>query len=152
MRTHIKNLFTCLGGASRAAWVLRGLAAGLGLMLAGQVTAQTFTTLYSFTGGSDGGEPSAALILSGNTLYGTAGTLFALNTDGTDANRVCHWVVRATANQGASWVTVDDFEYVSGPSSIPHCFGLDAVGDVYVGGFGRDSANVPHWLVRKATP
>jgi hypothetical protein len=79
------------------------------------------------------------------------GNVYAVG-GGTDANRVCHWVVRATANQGASWVTVDDFEDVSGKSSIPHCFGLDAVGDVYVGGFGRDSANVPHWLLRKATP
>ena len=30
------------------------LLAGLSLMLAGRVTAQTFTTLYSFTGGSGG--------------------------------------------------------------------------------------------------
>ncbi len=50
-----------------------------------------FTTLYNFTGGSDGNSPSAALILSGNTLYGTAvaggssgdGTVFAVNIDGT---------------------------------------------------------------------
>jgi len=50
-----------------------------------------FTTLYAFTGGSDGGWPQAGLILSGNTLYGTtleggnsdAGTVFAVNTDGT---------------------------------------------------------------------
>ena len=50
-----------------------------------------FTVLYSFTGGSDGGGPSAGLILSGDTLYGTAGgggssrsgTVFKVNTDGT---------------------------------------------------------------------
>ena len=75
------------------------LIAGLGLMLAGRVTAQTFTTLHSFTKlsgsspytNSDGATPYAGLILSGNTLYGTAfyggssgrGTVFAVNTDGT---------------------------------------------------------------------
>jgi hypothetical protein len=48
------------------------LIAGLGLMLAGRVTAQTFTTLHNFTGSSDGRNPHAGLILSGNTLYGTA--------------------------------------------------------------------------------
>jgi uncharacterized repeat protein (TIGR03803 family) len=32
-----------------------------------------FTTVYSFAGGSDGANPRAGLILSGNTLYGTAG-------------------------------------------------------------------------------
>jgi uncharacterized repeat protein (TIGR03803 family) len=31
-----------------------------------------FTNLYSFTGGNDGATPLAGLILSGNTLYGTA--------------------------------------------------------------------------------
>ena len=51
-----------------------------------------FTTLYSFTDVSDGARPTAGLVLSGNTLYGTAvlggsgnyGTVFAVNTDGTD--------------------------------------------------------------------
>ena len=55
------------------------------------VVPEMFTTLYSFTGGNDGAQPSAGLILSGNTLYGTAvyggalgnGTVFAVNTDGT---------------------------------------------------------------------
>ena len=62
----------------------------LGLMLAGRVSAQTFTILHSFTGGKDGTSPPGGLILSGNTLYGTAsaggsagnGSVFAVNTDG----------------------------------------------------------------------
>ena len=74
-------------------WVLP---AGLGLMLTGRATAQVFTTLYSFTApnnltNSDGDYPQPGLVLSGNTLYGTAvnggsagnGTVFAINTDGT---------------------------------------------------------------------
>jgi len=51
--------------------LLPALTVALGLILTGQGTAQTFTNLYSFTGGSDGGVPYAGLILSGNTLYGT---------------------------------------------------------------------------------
>ncbi len=56
------------------------------------LTAQTFTTLHSFTGPpSDGANPQAGLVVSGNTLYGTCdyggsagnGTGFALNTNGT---------------------------------------------------------------------
>ena len=51
-----------------------------------------FTNLYNFTNGLDGGEPAAGLVLAGSTLYGTAlptdgstgGTLFKLNTDGTE--------------------------------------------------------------------
>ena len=48
-----------------------------------------FTNLYSFTGGNDGGNPAAGLLLSGSTLYGTAvvggsgsGTVFRLDTNG----------------------------------------------------------------------
>jgi uncharacterized repeat protein (TIGR03803 family) len=50
-----------------------------------------FTNLHSFASSSDGANPYAGLILSGSTLYGTAeqggshsaGTVFAINTDGT---------------------------------------------------------------------
>ena len=63
------------------------LIAGLGLILAGRVTAQNFTNLHNFTGGTDGSTPLAGLIVSGNTLYGTAhdgggsgnGTVFSLS-------------------------------------------------------------------------
>ena len=49
-----------------------------------------FEVLHSFTGGDNGRNPYAGLILSGNTLYGTtfyggnsdAGMLFAVNADG----------------------------------------------------------------------
>src|ERR1044071_3284497 len=51
----------------------------------------SFTILHTFTEFPDGGLPQAGLILSGDTLYGTAadggsfgsGTVFRVNTDGT---------------------------------------------------------------------
>src|SRR5215470_7656388 len=81
------------------------LMAVLNFSPADRLTAQTFTTLHSFTAGapyyigdeivvdlanSDGINPNS-LILSSNTLYGTAGrgggyasgAIFAMNTDGT---------------------------------------------------------------------
>src|SRR5436190_4537948 len=85
----------------RNLFLLPALIAGFGLISAGQVTSQTFTTLHSFKAGgyvssgnytnSDGAKPIAGLILSGNTVYGTAqqggssgqGTVFAVKTDGT---------------------------------------------------------------------
>ena len=60
MNILLKNLFLSLA-----------LTAGLGLMMAGRATAQTFTNLHNFTG-SDGADPLSGVILSGNTLYGTA--------------------------------------------------------------------------------
>jgi hypothetical protein len=61
MKTHIKDLS-----------LLSVLITGLGLPLPNRVTAQTFTTLYSFASGSDGAFPNAGLILWGNAIYGTA--------------------------------------------------------------------------------
>ena len=82
-----------------------GGSSGDGTVFAVKTNGTGFTTLYNFSAAtgpdpgtysasgpnSDGAGPVASLILSGNTLYGTAtaggssgdGTLFALNTDGT---------------------------------------------------------------------
>jgi uncharacterized repeat protein (TIGR03803 family) len=64
----------------------------LSYLLITQAQAQTFTTLHSFTGGSDGCCPNAPLMLASNTVFGTTsaggtnygGTLFKLSTDGHD--------------------------------------------------------------------
>jgi len=79
------NIFQNLASRLRAGFFLAAL------MLADRGLAQTFTTLYSFSNGIDGGQPHAGLVLSGGTLYGTAtqggtngnGTVFAINTNGT---------------------------------------------------------------------
>lgn len=67
------------------------LRVGLSMILINKMAAQTFTTLYSFTGGYDGAASGAGLVLSGKTLYGTArdrssgsGTVFSIGTDGAD--------------------------------------------------------------------
>ena len=68
-----------------------GGSSGEGTLFAVNVDGTGFTNLYSFTGGSDGANPSCDLILSGNMLYGTAvnggssgkGTVFKVNTNGT---------------------------------------------------------------------
>src|SRR6266404_4506618 len=75
MKTRIKNLF-----------LAPALIAGLSLIPAGRVTAWTVIAINS-----EGANPNAGLVLSNNTLYGTAadggssghGTVFAVNTDGT---------------------------------------------------------------------
>src|SRR5215831_1583234 len=58
-------------------------------MMINQLAAQTFTTLYSLVGGTNGTTPGS-LVVSGNKLYGVAdggasggGMIFSLNTDGT---------------------------------------------------------------------
>jgi uncharacterized repeat protein (TIGR03803 family) len=77
-----------------------GGSSGNGTVFAVNTNGTGFTNLHSFTGppyagppitNTDGASPQAGLILSGNTLYGTAsqggslgnGTVFAVNTNGT---------------------------------------------------------------------
>lgn len=69
-------------------FLLSFLAGWLGLLMSGEVRAQTLTTLHDFSMG-DGVTP-ASVILSGNTLYATGGggisnngTLFKVKSDGT---------------------------------------------------------------------
>src|SRR6266566_535349 len=77
MNTSIENLF-----------LPPALITSLGLMLAGQASAQTLTPLHSFSGNDGAGLNG--LILSGNTLYGATagsttfgqGTVFAVRADG----------------------------------------------------------------------
>jgi uncharacterized repeat protein (TIGR03803 family) len=70
---------------------------GVGMIFRINIDGTGFTNLYSFSAlvgldtNSDGAYPTAALLVSSNTLYGTAsqggawglGTLFRINTDGT---------------------------------------------------------------------
>ena len=61
----------------RNPFLLRTLAAGLGLMRAGPATAQAFTNLHGFTAlvsstNSDGANPHDGLLLPGSTLHGAA--------------------------------------------------------------------------------
>ncbi len=64
---------------------------GSGSLFAINTDGTGFTNLHVFAGANDGANPSDSLLLSGNILYGTAysgggsdaGTVFAINTDGT---------------------------------------------------------------------
>ena len=83
----------------------------LGFTLTSQAMAQTFTILHSFTNSPDGSFPDAGLIVSGNTLYGTAdtggsggrGTVFRLNTDGSGFTNLYSFTafVSSTNSDGA---------------------------------------------------
>jgi uncharacterized repeat protein (TIGR03803 family) len=89
---------------------LYGTANGGGIFQYGTVfsvdtTGIGFTVLHTFTGGSDGSFPRGGLVLSGNTLYGTAinggangsGTVFSVDTTGTGFT-VLHTFTRLNCN------------------------------------------------------
>ncbi len=96
-------------------FLLPALITGLTLIPAGRVTAQTFTTLHFFAGYRDGASPYAGLLLSGNTLYGTArddfvwgnGTVFSLSLPPSQLT-----IIRSGAYVILSWPTnVAGFDY-----------------------------------------
>ena len=84
------NAGLILSGSTLYGTVAAGGSYGHGTVFAVDTNGAGFTILHSFTGGSDGANPWSGLILSGNTLYGTAynggssghGTVFKVNTDG----------------------------------------------------------------------
>jgi uncharacterized repeat protein (TIGR03803 family) len=65
---------------------------GYGTVFSVKTDGSAFTNLYSFAGGTNGGDLYAGLIMSSNRLYGTTyyggsnddGVVFAINTDGSD--------------------------------------------------------------------
>jgi uncharacterized repeat protein (TIGR03803 family) len=87
-----------LAGNTLYGTAYNGGSASNGAVFAVNIDGTGFTNLYSFTAlnpdngnNKDGANPGAGLVLSGNTLYGTAslggssgdGTVFAVNTNGT---------------------------------------------------------------------
>src|SRR5206468_3922223 len=89
-----------LSGNTLYGTAYKGGSSSVGTVFAVNTNGVGFTNLHSFSAvprfsgpyiNSDGANPFAGLILSGNTLYGTAhfggssgnGTVFAVNTNGT---------------------------------------------------------------------
>jgi uncharacterized repeat protein (TIGR03803 family) len=81
---------------------------GRGTVFAINTDGTGFTNLHSFSYKSDGSGPQGRLVLSNNTLYGTTyqggqsgmGTIFAVNTDGTDFTNLHNFSQEALNNQG----------------------------------------------------
>ena len=93
--THANDGGTPRGGLVLSGNVLYGMTqfgggAGMGTLFAINTDGSGFSTLYSFTGGTDGAEPFSELICSGSVLYGTTygilnvdnGTVFSFDTSG----------------------------------------------------------------------
>lgn len=80
-----------LSGSTLYGTTPSGGSAGWGTVFKINTAGSPFTVLHTFTNGTDGSRPYGGLVLSGNTVYGTAvsggssggGTVFAVNTDGT---------------------------------------------------------------------
>jgi len=63
------------------------------------------------------------------------------------------WIVRRSTDGGATWTTVDTFQYSSSQNSLAFGVGADPLGNLYVVGRGAmvmQGKLQNHWLVRKS--
>lgn len=82
--------------------------------------------------------------------FGTsAGNLYTVGF-GYDSGGAKHWVVRKSADDGETWITVDDFQLAAGVSAVAVGFAADANGVLYVVGNAIDRAANTFWIVRKS--
>jgi hypothetical protein len=66
-----------------------------------------------------------------------------------DASDVVHAITRRSDDDGASWQTVDDYQYASGKPTRGGSLRADSAGNLYAVFEGVDAADKGHWLVRK---
>ncbi len=104
------------------------LVAGISFVMPNRATAQTFTSLHTFSplssssSNSDGSNPNDTLIVSGNTLYGTAtdggtsgnGTVFSMNTDGTGYTVLHNFSPYNPSGEFASHINSDGAHPIAG--------------------------------------
>jgi hypothetical protein len=58
------------------------------------------------------------------------------------------WLVRKSSDGGATWSTVDLFQYPSGKGAYPWGLGADGSGHIFVAGNATDKGGFDHWIVR----
>ena len=122
-----------------------------------------YAILYNFSGGADGAEPEAGLVLMGNTLYGTTfnggqyggGSVFRVNTDGTAFTNIHSFSGANGANPQAALVLSGNTLYgttsAGGSSGNGMVFRVNTDGsspsNVYNFTGGADGANPEAGLV-----
>ena len=75
-----------------------------------------------------------------------AGRIYVVGTANGDG------IVRYSADDGLSWITLDDFAYPSEANTLFSAVTIDTNGTVFVGGMAAGAGyGVGHWLVRRST-
>ncbi len=65
-----------------------------------------------------------------------------------DADSHKHWIVRKSADAGATWITVDDFVHTEDRNSESYSITADAFGTLYAAGSAIHTGSTPKWTVR----
>lgn len=136
------------------------------------LTADTLGNIYA-AGSANGSGPVYGIVRKSSDSGATWGTvdnysLFKgklasaedLSVDGSgnifsvgyasDSSNILHWIVRKSTDSGATWATVDDFNFSASQSSGADAITIDGSGNIYVIGNAKDASSFIHWIVRKS--
>ena len=130
----VGNAFETIKGKTRSHWIVRRSSNGGN---------GTWATVDDFQPNSGGRGVAYGFVAD------SFGNLFAAGLGATSNTGVAQWIVRRSLGGVGSWVTADNFQFVSGMDAIPSAITANVSGDVFVGGYGNDASGVPHWLVRR---
>jgi hypothetical protein len=95
-----------------------------------------------------GSEVNGMAVDSNGILY-SSGTLYSPCTQTSCPGS--QWYIRASSNSGATWSTVNLFQYVAGKNCGAGAMSADLSGNVYLVGTAADANGVGHWLVRRGS-
>ncbi len=90
-------------------------------------------------------QNASAAAIARNSSDGSLWSV-GFGNDGT-ANR---WIVRKSTNSGATWSTVDDFQYTGNQNARAYGVAFDSCGYIYVAGEAVDGSANTRWIVRKS--
>jgi len=119
-------------------------------------TAGTWTTIDSFRYDSTGSANSVPYSIAGDSTgdvysagWGVKGTFTGYVKGRATYSYATHWLVRKSADGGASWSTNDDYQYPqSSQTAEAETIGAGPAGNMYAVGRASDSAGVIHAVVR----
>ena len=118
---------------------------------------KTDTTEFNW-GLSDDNNPTPTQDFSqiADLGFDAYGNLYSFGSLITKSSSSGSWLLRKSADGGASWSTVSVFQYTSGMDSRGYAFAADTLANIYTVGYGsgpatRLSPGALHWLVRKST-
>ncbi len=117
---------------------------------AGQVLQATDTTETSWLLSDDSNtDPASDTTAVNNLGFDSNGNLYSV---GQLFGSTTYWYVRKSADRGATWTTVDLYQYASGAIWADATgFCADNLGNIYVVGGAYDAAIKRHWVVRKSS-
>ncbi len=131
-------------GVSAQAWMGCGQTGGTAVGSCSWESASTTLDDYERVAGANKINGATAITAMGADLF-VGG--YGEDTVGS-SNR--HWVVRKSSDGGATWTTVDDYEYPGSTDAYHNLGSLVAMGtNLYAAGLASDG--VYRWVVRKST-